>query len=245
MNVIRTWRKVQNNVSDSYPSRGLRYDAGDWIAEILDDSWKSYTVLKRTKVSEAEWIEELEEHAVPRLPYECFSVEEFTYFRISPEQVQLEHWILQDSPGVPLGRKEQTKAPVSQVKPEDSSYTQNMRNTEKSQRPQPSSSNQTFHAQQRQPYQERKKDHYPQKRQVREAQVAFQPDYHLWTPLEVHLTVPLQHQSQVASFQNQTTSRRNSLGQPKKLPRKSHAQGSSPYEIKTHQQSFSGCQIQD
>jgi hypothetical protein len=84
MSLCRTWRQDTGKTDTILEQTGLRYDAGDWFAEILGDSWKSYDVVKRIKVSQEEWQEVLQPHLVPRLPYQCFAVEEFQYRQTPP-----------------------------------------------------------------------------------------------------------------------------------------------------------------
>jgi len=75
--IVRTWKSAV--AVTALPLKGLRYDAGSWIAEILNNSWTSYDVIKRRKLSDAEWEEWLMPHTVPRLPRDSFGVEEFKY----------------------------------------------------------------------------------------------------------------------------------------------------------------------
>jgi len=75
--IVRTWKSTVT--AAALPFKGLRYDAGSWIAEILDNSWTSYDVIKRKKLSETTWEEWLLPHIVPRLPRESFGIEEFDY----------------------------------------------------------------------------------------------------------------------------------------------------------------------
>lgn len=86
MSLCRTWRQDTGkaNTITALEQTGLRYDAGDWFAEIIGDSWKSYDVVNRIKVSQEEWKEILQPHLVPRLPYQCFAVEEFQYQQAHP-----------------------------------------------------------------------------------------------------------------------------------------------------------------
>jgi len=87
---VRTWKKIESPVNTlSFTKQGIRYDAGSWIAEILDDEWMSYTVVKREKISDTIWKEWLAVDDVPRLPRDAFSVESFQYIG-TPTSVTME-----------------------------------------------------------------------------------------------------------------------------------------------------------
>ena len=77
--IVRTWKSAAAAAAPALSLKGLRYDAGSWIAEILNNSWTSYDVVKRKKLSDAEWEEWLVPHTVPRLPRDSFGIEEFDY----------------------------------------------------------------------------------------------------------------------------------------------------------------------
>jgi len=42
--LLRTWT-MSTHDTKNVNKKGLRYDAGSWVAEILDDVWASYDVL--------------------------------------------------------------------------------------------------------------------------------------------------------------------------------------------------------
>ena len=70
---MRTWSNTKSDIlkeNHVLPLHGLRYDAGSWIAEILDNELMSYDVVKRRKISEKVWEEWLVPQTVARLPRE-------------------------------------------------------------------------------------------------------------------------------------------------------------------------------
>ena len=93
--IKRIWTRSLESINPKSMSIGLRYDAGDWFAEILGDSWRSYTILKQQKHSDSQIEELLQEHESPRLPRDCFFVEQFPYQMISAQSIQFDSWICQ------------------------------------------------------------------------------------------------------------------------------------------------------
>lgn len=88
MVVIRTW-KLNNRLQNSI----IRYDAGSWFAEVTDESWRSFNILKRVKLAEDHWEEWVEEHDIPRLPRDAISVDELSmsWLQERQEQEQPQH----------------------------------------------------------------------------------------------------------------------------------------------------------
>lgn len=264
MNICRVWRESTDS-SQKLTQKGLRYDAGYWIAEIRGEVWNSYDVISRIKVSQAEWQEILQPHSVPRLPRECFSLEEFEYHQISPQSFQIEGWIVEESP-LPLPQEkqevqtilqaltlvaqqmqEQPRAQVQMQVSQPEQQRQQHRRNKKPMNSEHSSSNQSYHERQQPRYPKQPVVHSQQRKSRSEVDQHSRPQnpVHSWTPLELHLTLPSQPQQQGASFQNQKGKQRSSLEQPKKLPRRLQQRHSNPSYLKTHQQTSLVCQIQD
>lgn len=78
----------------------VRYDAGSWFAEQIGEDIQSYTVLTRCKISEQEWVEELQLHEVPRLPHLSYSVESYSCRLLSTGGFQLPHWTVESEVSV-------------------------------------------------------------------------------------------------------------------------------------------------
>ena len=268
MSLCRTWRQHTGKTDTILDQTGLRYDAGDWFAEILGDSWKSYDVIKRVKVSQEEWQETLQPHSVPRLPYQCFAVEEFQYQQSpspspSPQKHQQQHqqqqiqaqayciggWIVEES-HLPLTQLQQEVERKEQEQQQEQGQRQpeqpkpiHRRNT----RPMISgrlSSNQSSHVIQQSEYPKKQARHSQPNKQVMHSPKQGTP-IDQWTPLQPHLSLQPQHQVQVASFEGQKGRPKNSLPQPRRLPRQSQLKRSSSSHVQSVQPLSSVCQIQD
>jgi hypothetical protein len=276
MSLCRTWRQDTGKTDTILDQTGLRYDAGDWFAEILGDSWKSYDVINRVKVSQEEWQETLQPHLVPRLPYQCFAVEEFQYRQAPPSlsppsshpkqaQVQQEQqiqaqayciggWIVEESL-LPLTQLQQEVERKEQEQPQQQQQQQmqpeqqkqkNRRNT----RPMISgrlSSNQSSHVIQRSEYPRKQARHSQPNKQGLPSQNSLKQGTPIdqWTPLQPHLSLQPQHQVQVASFEGQKGRPKNSLPQPRRLPRQSQLKRPTSSRVQSVQPLSSVCQIQD
>jgi len=269
MSLCRTWRQDIGKPNTVLEQTGIRYDAGDWFAEIVGDSWKSYDVIKRIKVSQEEWKEILQPHLVPRLPYQCFAVEEFQYrqapslppsqqVKTSPQEQQgqtfcTRGWIVEES-HLPLHQAQQESARKEQEQPEQTQEKMqpeqrrpidrgNTRNT----RPMISgrlSSNQSSHGIQQSEYPKKQVRHsQPNNRVQRSVQQGTPIDQ--WTSLQSHVSLPLQHQVQAVSFEAQKGRSTNSLVQPRRLPTKSLLKRPSSSHVQSVQQFSSVCQIQE
>ena len=102
--IVRTWSNTKSDIlkeNHVLPLHGLRYDAGSWIAEILDNELMSYDVVKRRKISEKVWEEWLVPQTVPRLPRESFGVEEFMY-ELKDGVIRMKEWALSQVHQLPL-----------------------------------------------------------------------------------------------------------------------------------------------
>lgn len=263
MNICRVWRE-HTSAKSVFDKKGLRYDAGDWFAEIYEDEWKSYDVISRSKVSleqetqgqqQVQIQEILRLHSVPRLPRDCYFLEEFAYQHISPQVQHIEGWIVEESV-LPLTQVQQVvqKKQLQQKKEQvqEELHSQQMQHNRRNKMPMIAgqlSSNQSYHVQPLPDYPKQPVEHSQQKRAKPEVhqKKAYQdgPQVHSWIPLELHLSPPSQLQQQASSFQNQRGKQRSSHGRPKMLPRKQQLQHSSVPYPKSHQHISSVCQIQD
>ena len=94
--IVRTWSNTKSDIlkeNHVLPLHGLRYDAGSWIAEILDNELMSYDIVKRRKISEKVWEEWLVPQTLARLPRESFGVEEFMY-DFKDGVIKMKEWVL-------------------------------------------------------------------------------------------------------------------------------------------------------
>jgi len=96
--IQRIWKQVDGVTT--LPHKGIRYDEGSYISEILEDSWKSYDVIRRIQNTDGSVTEILNEHDIPRLPRNAW-VEEFDY-AVTENGYQIIGWALQMQPQLPL-----------------------------------------------------------------------------------------------------------------------------------------------
>ena len=89
--IQRIWKQVDGVTT--LPHKGIRYDEGSYISEILEDSWKSYDVIRRIQNTDGSVTEILNEHDIPRLPRNAW-VEEFDY-AVTENGYQITGWALQ------------------------------------------------------------------------------------------------------------------------------------------------------
>lgn len=272
MSLCRTWRQDTAANQTMFDKKGLRYDAGDWFAEILEDNWMSYDVIQRKMISQQEWQEILQPHSVPRLPYQCFAVEEFQYE--VQEQVQPQAQAQPLSQQQPWPRTfhvkgwtvEQSLLPLS-VPVQGALKTEQIQEQTLSQQQQPEqlkqqnkrnkrsmisgrlSSNQSSLVQRQQPYPKQSVEHSPSKKSRSSAPPRrdYQSDLQVqsWTPLELHLTLPSQSELRGPSSQRQKVNSKHSPRQPKMLPVRLQVRHSNPSPSKAHQLFSTVCQIQD
>ena len=92
--IQRIWKQVDGVTT--LPHKGIRYDEGSYISEILEDSWKSYDVIRRIQNTDGSVTEILNEHDIPRLPRNAW-VEEFDY-AVTENGYQIIGWELQMQP---------------------------------------------------------------------------------------------------------------------------------------------------
>jgi len=92
--IQRIWKQVDGVTT--LPHKGIRYDEGSYISEILEDSWKSYDIIRRIQNTDGSVTEILNEHDVPRLPRNAW-VEEFNY-AVTENGYQITGWELQMQP---------------------------------------------------------------------------------------------------------------------------------------------------
>ena len=251
--LVRRWTR---NMEESLPKsmlKGLRYEAGDWFAEILGDQWSSYDIIKRVKQSEEEMIEWLQVHEVPRLPRDCFCVEEFEYQKISfPSsldfqasgwkcQVQVQQQPAQLS--LPL-----TQPPVSvPLRPHKVQGGQGGRQNNQQQRKPLPSSNQGVHERRQQPNLKRQGGHNQQQssssEQSPQRKVGNQKGQRPSQSTPSSKT--LLHPAPAVSFEVQKVQPAYSHPRPKNHPRQSGKQRPTVSGSLSNAQSISICQIQD
>lgn len=250
--------------------KGLRYDAGSWVAEILDDVWASYDVLKTVKLSPNQFQEFLLPHEVPRLPRDCFAVEEFQYSQGAEQsQIFLPNWMIQQkqipwedlqlqAESLPLPPLLQDQDLPSQQHslsvPQSSPIAKQNRVSKppkghikggKKNKSSLSSSNQISHGQPQQPNLRMQEEQNPPQKEVSQHLPLKQAPIQQWTPLQILVKPPLQRRKQVASSGNPKGKKIYSPQQPKSRPKQSRNQQSTYARLQYPEQSFSVCQIQD
>ncbi len=254
--VLRTWNTNDNDTVE-YSKKGLRYNAGSWIAEIFDNQWTSYDIVKTIKVSETQWEEWLQPHEVPKLPRDSFGVEEFLYSQVSPSEFQLKGWSVQMSRRVSSEgtHPNQIRDQSSQQQPQQTEQLgqpavlnrqpprrgkggkpQKQQNTSAS-----SSSNQTSHVQPQQQGPRKRAKHSQPQTQVVSISLPIQQ----WTPLQIHSAQPLQHLTPIASSGSPRDSQVGSPRRPKNHPGKQSGKRPIVYGLLTAAQGPSVCRIQD
>lgn len=231
MNIlIRTWTSNKNRNTLINPKKGLRYNAGSWIAEILDNQWTSYDIIKQIKLSDSQMEEHLLQHSSPRLPRDSFGVEEFLYSPSSPQVFQLEDWTVQqqvqkvDELKQALEEKQDLHLPLPQlsqpcvqlIQPVEMNHPQqkpkkvNKLKKKKNTTSLPSSS-QTSHEQHQQQGPTKQVKRVPQQIAIVSSPLPIQQ----WKPL-----MTLQHQVPIVSFENPRDSSIYLPQQPKSQTKK-------------------------
>ncbi len=257
--LLRTWTKSVSQ-SGKFSKTGLRYDAGSWIAEILDDIWASYDVIKTIKQSDSQFQEFLLPHEVPRLPRDCFDVQEFLFSPKGQSQFEQEGWTvrIEQIPWEPQVQDQlMTDQPLPQPLLTDGlqgQIAQKKRQALNSQKGYKAkgqknksslpSSNPTSRAQQKQPNPKKQGGRSPQQTTTGPILLLKQNPIDQWTPLQIHLAHPSKHHTPIVSFETPKGKKTYSPRQPKHHPKKSPGQQSTSCS-QTVEQPFSTCQIQD
>lgn len=239
----------------------IHYDAGSWFAELIGDEWRSYSVIRRTKITDAEWSEELQAHEVPRLPHPSFSVEQSPCRILHSTSFQLPNWTvawsavpqIQPLPPQPL---EDLGPFVLPVLPQGESPAPPFPPPRKEQgyrRGNPGSttlapsSNQTSRVPRRREYRESQEAPPQSRNSGRHAAPARSDSVPIehWTTLQLPEIRPGQPPAQAASSGYPRERQTYSPQQPRRPPRRGPSMRSNVVDGRLYQPGSSACQIQE
>jgi hypothetical protein len=161
--IQRIWKQVDEVTT--LPHKGIRYDEGSYISEILEDSWKSYDVIRRIQNTDGSITEILNEHDIPRLPRNAW-VEEF-YYAVTENGYQITGWALQVQQG-----------PQKEQGPQKQQGQQNQQGPQKEQGPQKQQGPQKEQSQQL-PKQQQEQQQQPSLLQRQQRQQKMNSQQHL------------------------------------------------------------------